>query len=221
MSDALSIYFAGDLFDHKHLIGNALLAAYIERKSDGKYQCILPQDLEQGSNRKEHIRNQDLKMVMEADLGLFNFDGADLDSGTVVEFVVAKQLDIPTVILRSDFRNAGDQDAGEDKWNLMCSFYPRTEVISINGMEWYQEARRTSDTVEKTIDALYAKLASRIIEGLEKAKNAPPLAKDPGFAQTLYQWGVAFPGAGLEEYIGDENWVANIIEKKKRKGLLD
>ena len=29
-----SIYFAGDLFDHKHLIGNALLAEAIEKYSD-------------------------------------------------------------------------------------------------------------------------------------------------------------------------------------------
>ena len=112
------------------------------RNPRGAINACCLQDFEQGSNRKEHIRDQDLKMVMEADLGLFNFDGADLDSGTVVEFIVAKQLDIPSVVLRSDFRNAGDQDAKGDKWNLMCSFYPRTEIVMINGMEWYQGSAR-------------------------------------------------------------------------------
>ena len=46
-----TIYFAGELFDHKHLIGNALLAAHIERLSNGRYRCVLPQDLEQTDSR--------------------------------------------------------------------------------------------------------------------------------------------------------------------------
>ncbi len=220
MSDALSIYFAGDLFDHKDLIGNALLASHIEQESSGRYKCLLPQDFEQGSNRKEHIRDQDLKMVMEADLGLFNFDGADLDSGTVVEFIVAKQLDIPSVILRSDFRNAGDQDTKGDKWNLMCSFYPRTEIVSINGMEWYQQARTGPLSVEETIKALYTRLALQLITAFDKARSDTPLATEPDFMKKLYQWAVTFPGAGFEEFIDNKNWVAETIEKKKRKGLI-
>lgn len=53
------------------------------------------------------IRNRDIKAVMEADLVFFNFDGTDLDSGTVVEFMIAKMLDIPAVLLRTDCRNGG------------------------------------------------------------------------------------------------------------------
>ena len=220
MGEPLSIYFAGDLFDHKDLFGNALLASYIDRESGGRYQCILPQDLEQGSNRREHIRDQDLKTVMEADLGLFNFDGPDLDSGTVVEFMVAKQLDIPSVILRTDFRNAGDQEAKGDQWNLMCSFYPRTEVISINGMEMYQAARNAAGTVEETIALHYTKLAKQMVEALDKAKSAPPLSMSPEFMENLYRWAKTFPGAGFEKFINDEKWVTDIVAKKKRKGLI-
>jgi len=43
MSDGLVIYFGGDLFDHKDLIGNAILASYMEKVSGGKYHCYLPQ----------------------------------------------------------------------------------------------------------------------------------------------------------------------------------
>ena len=75
------------------------------------------------------IRNQDLKQVMACDLALFNFDGTDLDSGTVVEFMMAKVLDIPSVLLRSDFRASGDQEREGDDWNLMCSFYPRSKKV--------------------------------------------------------------------------------------------
>ena len=141
-----TIYFAGELFDHKHLIGNALLASHIERLSGGRYRCILPQDLEQTGSRAVDIRNQDLIGVATCDLALFNFDGSDLDSGTVVEFVYAKLLDIPAVILRTDFRGGGDQDTDGDAWNLMASFYPRTRNVSLNSMAWYQEASREADT---------------------------------------------------------------------------
>ena len=42
------------------------------------------------------------------DLCILNYDGPELDSGTVVEFMVSKFADIPSVIVRTDFRNAGD-----------------------------------------------------------------------------------------------------------------
>ena len=131
---------AGDLFDHKHLTGNAMLAEAIGEHSGGRYLCVLPQDLEQSTDRAVDIRNQDLKQVMACDLGLFNFDGPDLDSGTVVEFMLAKMLDIPSVVLRSDFRSSGDQEKDGDDWNLMCSSYPRVRVVSFDAMAWYQQA---------------------------------------------------------------------------------
>ena len=40
-----SVYFGGELFSLKHLIGNAWLAEAIYEKSHGKYRCLLPQDL--------------------------------------------------------------------------------------------------------------------------------------------------------------------------------
>ncbi|MYK99823.1 MAG: hypothetical protein F4014_13800 [Gemmatimonadetes bacterium] len=132
-----TVYFAGDLFDHKHLAGNELLAGAVDRRSGGRYACVLPQDLEQATGRMVDIRNQDLMQVMACDLGLFNFDGTDLDSGTVVEFMMAKMLDIPSVLLRSDFRASGDQEREGDDWNLMCSFYPRSRKVQLNDKPWY------------------------------------------------------------------------------------
>ncbi len=60
------------------------------------------------------IRNVDLKHVMTSDMAIFNFDGANLDSGTVVEFIYAKMLDVPCVLLRTDFRSAGEGNADQD-----------------------------------------------------------------------------------------------------------
>ena len=81
MTRPYTIYFAGHLFDHKDLAGNALLGAQINQVSGGRYRCILPQDLEQRDIEPMGIRDQDLKAVMECDLALFNFDGSELDSG--------------------------------------------------------------------------------------------------------------------------------------------
>ena len=61
--------------------------------------------------------------LMNSEVAIFAFDGVELDSGTLVEFMLAKQLDIPAVVYRTDFRGgSGEQsnDAGNNKWNLMA-----------------------------------------------------------------------------------------------------
>ena len=52
--------------------------------------------------------------MIECDLALFNFDGTELDSGTVVEFILAKFLDVPSVIMRSDLRSSTEKELGAD-----------------------------------------------------------------------------------------------------------
>ena len=215
---SLQIYFAGDVFDHKHLIGNALLAHYIERMSSNAYRCKLPQNEEQASKRRTSIRNQDLKLLIESDLGLFNFDGADLDSGTVVEYMVAKQLDIPTVILRTDIRSAGDQDDNGDSWNLMCSGYPRTETVNVNGMALYQQA--AADDIRKAIDAMYEPLSLSVIEALNKVREIPPLCDSEALTQNLYQWCTQYCGAGMEELLDDSSWLDALLNRKRELGLI-
>ncbi len=207
-----TVYFAGDLFDHKHLTGNAMLAGAIGEHSGGRYLCVVPQDLEQSTGRAVDIRNQDLKHVMACDLGLFNFDGPDLDSGTVVEFMMAKVLDIPSVILRSDFRSSGDQEKDGDDWNLMCSFYPRVRVVSFNAMAWYQQAGSPGQ--------LYARIAAAVIEQLDAVRAVPPvLDGDDSRQEELYRWATRFPGGGFEACCGP-GFVEQVLEAKRRKQLL-
>ena len=225
MGTEYTIYFAGELFDHKHLLGNALLASHIERLSDRRYRCVLPQDLEQTSARAVDIRNQDLIGVATCDLALFNFDGPDLDSGTVVEFVYAKLLDIPAVILRTDFRGGGDQDTDGDAWNLMASFYPRTQNVTLNAMEWYQEARRESNTAEEAGARYCARIAETVINALDAVRAEPPrLGAAPDGVEHLYRWALRFPGNGLDERIADggslEDTVHRLVSEKLAKGLL-
>jgi len=219
MSEPFTIYFAGDMFDHKHVIGNAVLAAYIDKCSQNRYRCIVPQNLEAPTRRGVDIRNMDLRHVLECDLGIFNFDGPDLDSGTVVEFMYAKALDIPAVVLRSDIRVQGDQD--RDPWNLMCSYYPRTKIVQFNALAWYQEIHRQSESLEATTEQLYTKIATEIIGALDMVRKEPPLPKgDPAQTEAWFHWALQFPGGGLEKYSAEPGYVQNIVATKLKKGLI-
>ena len=147
---AYHYYFAGALFCHKELIGNHLLAEAIRNRSNGNYIANLPQKEENQLRPSPlEIRDNDFRLLLESQLALFNFDGTELDSGTVVEFMAACFLQIPCVLFRTDFRSAGDQNADGEAWNLMCSGYPRTKVRFIGAMESYQRVfRETAGTAE-------------------------------------------------------------------------
>ncbi len=215
-----TIYFAGELFDHKHLIGNKLLATHIEKVCHGEFRCFLPQEFEQTTNRSIDIRDQDLFLLLTSDLAIFNFDGQDLDSGTVVEFMLAKMLDIPSVIIRTDMRLAGDQRDG-DPWNLMCSQYPRTEVILKNGIEWYQRFQKLHDSAQGMIDAMYHELANEVVEGLVATKAQPSLFEgDLDKAYKLYQWAVHFPGQSFVQKCAGLDLKALLAAKHKKSLFL-
>lgn len=218
------IYFAGELFDHKHLIGNAMLAARIERLSAGRYRCRLPQDMEQTGAGAMDIRDQDLAAVAACDLALFNFDGPDLDSGTVVEFIYAKALDIPAALLRTDFRGGGDQQSESDAWNLMASFYPRARSVAIDAMAWYQEERRRdpASSADAALDRYCARIAAAAIDALDSARAEPPLLSgSPEDIERIYRWALQFPGGGLAARAAAADLsIPNLIAAKAEKGLI-
>ena len=212
MPEQNSVYFAGDLFNHKDLIGNLLLAEAIERESSGRYVCALPQHLEQSTSRSIDIRNNDLSKIVSADLILVNFDGTELDSGTVIEFLFAKALDVPAVILRSDFRSAGDQERG-DPWNLMCSGYPRTGKLALNAMAWYQEAWGEGGGTEAVLERFYFKLSKAIITEFDKVYNEPSLIDSQQMLRNVYEWGLRFPGNGFSDLFNEQE-LKSLLEKK-------
>jgi len=217
MEPRYSIYFAGGLFSHKDLIGNRLLAGAIERQSAGRFTCLLPQHLELGQARAEQIRNGDLLALLQCDLALFNFDGAELDSGTVAEFMFAKMLDTPSVLLRTDFRKGGDQQ--QDAWNLMCSFYPRSRSLSLPAMDWYHRQLGPKALDAAALDTAYAALARPVIEAFEAVIAEPPVARPEGLSlEALYGWALRFPGAGLSEGLGEAR-LKGLLAEKTAKGL--
>jgi nucleoside 2-deoxyribosyltransferase len=220
MKDVFTIYFGGSLFNHKDLTGNAFLAEHIEKGSDNKYRCCLPQNVEQHQTTALDIRNKDIAKIIECDLGLFNFDGTELDAGVVVEFMLAKFLDIPAVILRSDFRTCGEKEIGGEDWNFMCSFYPRTRIVKINAMLSYQEAVEESQTLNEVFDIYYSRIARLIVESLDSVRTEKPLLKgDQKRLETLYQWALTFPGGGIEKLISNTSFVDQILAAKIKKGI--
>ena len=220
-----TIYFAGHLFDHKDLSGNALLGARIDELSGGRYRCILPQDLEQRGIGPMGIHDQDLKAVMECDLAIFNFDGSELGSGAVVEYMYAKLLDIPTVILRTDFRHGGDQRPGFDPWNLMVSFYPRTRIRHLDGMGWYQQSLAQGGDAAEVSARYHRRIATEVIGMLDEVRGDEPVLKGGREAAVdIYRWALQFPGGGLVQLMESDGSLDEVVERivarKFARGLL-
>ena len=203
-----NIYFAGDLFDHKHLAGNELLAKKIEALSNNKFKCMLPQKWEADFfYDPKVIRNKDLHAVMKADFMITNFDGVDLDSGTTVEYVIAKMLDIPTVILRSDFR--GNMFKGGDDWNLMANYYPRSEKVRISSLAKYNEVG---------LEGLHQHIATETVGALEKLCKTKSLISSKEEAFYAYNHVVKMCGSDLEKIVTTED-VIKIIDQKIDKEI--
>jgi nucleoside 2-deoxyribosyltransferase len=188
---SLSVYFAGELFNAKHLSGNAALAAAIQRKSGGQINCVLPQTLESREEGAHFIRDEDLEHLISSDLALFNFDGSEIDSGTVVELMVAKFADIPALLLRTDFRRGGDQ--GQDPWNLMLSFYPRTETCCLDSMALYKTALAEGLDPVGAGNSMLDQIAALVVPKLEALAQTKPILP-PSLANPVHDWLVRFPG---------------------------
>ena len=226
--DFFFIYFGGELFNHKDLTGNAFLAEAIYRVSGGKYRCALPQNFEQRKANPKSIRDEDILNLIQCDAAIFNYDGAELDSGTVVEFMFAKFADIPSLIVRTDFRTGGDCDGeGSFPWNLMTSFYPRTRVILANAASDYKVALRNyflADGVEyssamsgsEIAKIMTEAIAKRIVEGLDGVIGEKP--KMPGtLSESVFEWLKDMPNF---ENPKSRERIALALRRKKEKKLL-
>jgi nucleoside 2-deoxyribosyltransferase len=217
MAEPHTIYLAGELFSTRHLAGNATLADAITQLSGGRFRCILPQDLPQPSTDPRSIRDQDLRALLGCDAAVFQYDGLELDSGTVVEYLFAKFADLPAVLLRTDFRHAGDQRQGDDPWNLMTSFYPRTERVLLDGMGFYHESLREHSTPAQAAAAAIQRVALEVCIALDKALALPPrLPRELGAA--VYDWLALMPGFG--NVTGAREETAWLHREKVAKGLL-
>ena len=212
----IQFYFAGELFDLKHLSGNVMFAAAIEQSSGGRYHTNLPQDLEQGRSPPPHSRSR-YSDSLESDLAVFNYDGPELDSGTVVEYMFAKFADIPSVLIRTDFRGGGDQE--HFPWNLMTSFYPRTEVLLFDALAVYKEKRAllNGDSTAASA-AMIDAFAEAVVGAFDKVIAQPPVLPSAD-RETVYRWLSVLPGYG-DTFPNADELVRKAMERKEKKGLL-
>ena len=230
-----TVYFASELFSLKHLLGNAYLAEAIYEKSHGKYLCRLPQDFTARGVHPHYVRDQNIRALFECDVGLFSFDGAELASGTVVEFMLAKFADMPAVILRSDLRRAGEP-AGRrrDPWNVMTDFYPRTASVAVNSLVDYRvsqkrrargrrlaldEVVRLAGQHDSAIAAVVCdQLAAAVVRALDRVEQMEPVM--PKYLREgVYQWLARMPGLrGKEKALRKE--LEELLERKVRRELL-
>jgi hypothetical protein len=163
------------------------------------------------------VRDQDLLHVVSCDLGLFHFDGSELDSGTVVEFIVSKLLDIPSVIVRTDFRSGGD--LGLDPWNLMCSGYPRTKILLLDAMVSYQKPLRERgiSSAEAAHEATQ-KFARDVVNALDEVRAMRPTLT-PELRNHIYEWMRHLPGETFARALTEES-LQKILSSKLSRGLL-
>ena len=230
-----TVYSAGGLFTQHDLATNVLIKEAVWRLSDGKFQLFLPQSRElrelNRSDIEAYIRNGDLLEVVKADIILARFDGLELDSGTVVEFAMAKHLGKPTVILRCDIRRLSSTDLTEP-YNLMVKSWPRNVDVHINSFVNYtglfaQERQALGDsdtfqatmkaelgTVQKSVDVI----AKQIIDGLEtvlKLKSPYP----PEYKEIVYKASRYSPGSGFDQLL-TESELGEIIQRLRKNGTL-
>jgi hypothetical protein len=224
---SLNVFFAGELFNLKHLIGNAYLAEAIYEKSHGRYLCQLPQDFDPRGTTPRTVRDHHVRSLIGSDLALFSFDGPDLDSGTLAEFMIAKFADIPSVILRSDRRGAGGR---VPQWNPMANFYPRTAVLSIDGLGTYKaivkKRHRKLDEVirlagqHSSADAqrMCDDIAAAVVRALDRIREAPPVMPRH-LREEIYNWLPLMPGLrGKEKALRKE--FEGHLERKVQRDLL-
>jgi nucleoside 2-deoxyribosyltransferase len=230
-----TVYSAGGLFTQDELATNILIKEAVWRNSNGKFHLDLPQSREMKELDRDdleaYIRNDDLLHVMQADILLARYDGLELDSGTVVEFALAKFLGKPTVILRTDFRSTTFIDQSEP-YNLMVKNWPRTVSIHLHSyMLWakiFAEENRTSDkgdpdqmtmqaelgTLQKSVE----EIAAQVVDGFEavlEMKSPYP----PDYQETVYKAARFCPGSGFDQMVTARK-VDEIIQRLRNNGTL-
>ncbi|MBC8003422.1 MAG: nucleoside 2-deoxyribosyltransferase [Opitutaceae bacterium] len=223
MADSYRVYFAGELFSAKHLDGNAALAELLYQRSNGRYVSVVPQNLEQRDTTAQEIRDQDIRTLLACDVGIFHYDGPELDSGTVVEFMFAKFADIPAVLLRTDFRKGGD--AGTDPWNLMTSFYPRTETVLLDAMGIYKKAfepyRKMSDEAllaggiaSRVAAEMHERILDPVMEALDRVVTSKCVLPEAD-AEAIHRWLGVLPG--YRDGVLVEEMMRNLARRQRKR----
>ena len=235
VGNRFTVYAAGEMFNQHDLATNIEFKEAVWRLSGGKYALNLPQSKEPRtldvSNLAAHIRNLDLMNVLSADLVLARFDGLELDAGTVVEYMFAKFLGKPAVVLRADVRRQSS-DSFDEPYNLMAKNWPRTVHIHANTLIDYMgllgEAGHSSDGPRAFEDMLrfeqeaarrgIERLARDVIAGFDDAL-AMESPYPPEMREQAYSMARLSAGGGFAELFSEDD-VREVVRGLKERGAF-
>ena len=227
------VYTAGRMFAHHDLAFNAFLKEAVWRFSNKKFELVLPQSNQPPDLDKPdpalRIRNFDLMHVIKSDLLLVIFGGEESDAGAVVEYIFAKFLGKPTVILRSDSRGLNSA-AFDDPYNLMAKDWPRNMVVHVDSMSVFSKnfsegiGENTSELLPDDVirqEVLAAKagfesIGQQVADALEVALQMDSPYPDQ-YQEMVYQAARFAPGSGFEEVLS-EIALNEIIDDLQGKG---
>jgi len=230
-----TVYAAGWIFTQHDLTTNVFIKDAVWKLSKGKYELVLPQSKElRELNRPDlaaYIRNVDLLQVVKSDIFIARFDGLELDAGTVTEFIMAKYLGKPTVILRCDSRQLGGNNIDEP-YNLMVKSWPRTTEVHIDSLMRYvsifaeeheklDESVSVQSTIKAELNAVQKgvnEIAKALITGLDtvlEMKSPYP----PEYCEFVYRVTRYTPGGSFEDLLTEKE-LDEIIHRLRKNGTL-
>jgi nucleoside 2-deoxyribosyltransferase len=235
MKETYTAYAAGGLFTQHELMTNVLIKEAVWEISKGKFALVLPQSKElRNFDRPDidaHIRNHDLLQVVKTDLILARYDGLELDAGTVVEYMAAKFLGKPAVLLRCDFRGL-DSNRMDSPYNLMTKNWPRTVEVHVDSLSAYAqmmfdgrqredydgtfaaEIQTELETGRKGVRAL----AKAIVEGLDAALLLPSPYPEK-YREQVYAILRHRVGSGFDAVFSEEA-LQETIDRLTKQGTL-
>jgi nucleoside 2-deoxyribosyltransferase len=215
--DSYLVYLAGGLFTQHELATNVSMKEAVWRLSSGRFELVLPQSKElrqlDTPDLPAYLRNADLYQLVQSDVLIARFDGPELDTGAVVEFMVAKMLGKPSVIVRTDSRHLTG-DGLDDPYNLMVKNWPRSITVHIDSViDYVQKIAETRETLpdkgseERILEAELAivrkstdAMAVRVIEALNSVvtmESPYPLE----LREVVYEAVRFAPGAGFDQLL--------------------
>jgi nucleoside 2-deoxyribosyltransferase len=230
-----TVYAAGGLFTLHELATNVWIKEAVWRLSCGRFRLVLPQSKElrelDRPDLAAYIRNHDLVQVLQTDVIVARFDGPDLDAGTVVEFMMAKYLGKPAVILRCDYRHLSGEHL-ESPYNLMVKSWPRTIEVHVDSLMGYigrfaeeRAALGGDDAFQRTLEAEFNtvqkgvdEIANELVAGLEAAiQMASPYP--PEYQEVVYRASRYGPGGGFDQLL-TESELEETIERLRKNGTF-
>ncbi len=205
----LSGYFAGGLFNAQELHGNLEIARAIKHASKDCLSLVCPQDVELQEFGAKYVRENDLFALLKSDFIICNFNGLEIDSGTVVEYMTARFMSMPTVQLRTDFRDSSNtsiawkrpveiRQTAEVPYNLMLAYDGSVTVLA-DAMQLYCKHGQAG---------MIQKIGEAVVGGVRLAfekTQEMPIRESQSLLGGLLNLGL------------EENTIGCILEKKARE----